>query len=102
MNGDEKSDSVVVPLRQMKKTGKTAAESVEERALAKGNTPQPLTDRTQRRESVSAGLEGVRKAARMHKQEKFTALLHHVDVDQLRKSYFALKRRAAPGVDGVT
>ena len=56
MNGDEKSDSVVVPLRQMNKTGKTAAESAEERTLAKGNTPQPLTDRTQRRETVSAGL----------------------------------------------
>jgi len=102
MNGDEKSDNVVVPLKQTNKTGETAAESVEERTLAKGNTPQPITDRTQGRESVSAGLEGVRKAARMHKQEKFTALLHHVTIDQLRKSYYALKRQAAPGVDGVT
>ena len=54
MNGDEKSDNVVVPLKQTNKTGETAAESVGERTLAKGNTPQPITDRTQGRESVSA------------------------------------------------
>jgi group II intron reverse transcriptase/maturase len=29
-------------------------------------------------------------------------LLHHVDVDALRDAFLALKRRAAPGVDGVT
>jgi group II intron reverse transcriptase/maturase len=51
---------------------------------------------------VSQGLAGVRKAARKHKQEKFTALLHHCTVDLLRASFYALKRRAAPGVDGVT
>jgi len=33
---------------------------------------------------------------------RFTALLHHVTVDLLRDSFFALKRQAAPGVDGVT
>jgi retron-type reverse transcriptase len=33
---------------------------------------------------------------------KFTALLHHVTIDMLRDAFLALKRRAAPGVDGVT
>jgi group II intron reverse transcriptase/maturase len=33
---------------------------------------------------------------------KFTSLLHHVTVDLLRSSFGSLKRRAAPGVDGVT
>jgi len=33
---------------------------------------------------------------------RFTALLHHITVDLLKESYFALKRRAAAGVDGVT
>jgi group II intron reverse transcriptase/maturase len=51
---------------------------------------------------MSQGLNGVRKAARERKQERFTALLHHVTVDLLRDSFFALKRQAAPGVDGVT
>ena len=36
------------------------------------------------------------------KKEKFTALLHHVTVDLLREAFLALKRRASPGVDGVT
>jgi len=33
---------------------------------------------------------------------RFTALLHHVDVELLRSSYYHLKRKAAAGVDGVT
>jgi group II intron reverse transcriptase/maturase len=33
---------------------------------------------------------------------KFTALLHHLTVDLLRESFYALKRKAAPGIDGVT
>jgi group II intron reverse transcriptase/maturase len=51
---------------------------------------------------VSPGLDRVRKAARQRKKEKFTALLHHVTIDLLRDAFLALKRRAAPGVDGVT
>lgn len=42
------------------------------------------------------------QTAKKRKQERFTALLHHVTVDLLRDSFYALKRRAAPGVDGVT
>lgn len=33
---------------------------------------------------------------------RFTALLHHVNVDLLRSSYYDLKRGAAAGVDEVT
>jgi group II intron reverse transcriptase/maturase len=51
---------------------------------------------------MSQGLNGVRQAAKERKQERFTALLHHVTIDLLRDSFFALKRKAAPGVDGVT
>jgi group II intron reverse transcriptase/maturase len=51
---------------------------------------------------VSPGLERVRQAARKRKKEKFTALLHHISVDLLRDAFLALKRRAAPGVDGIT
>lgn len=49
---------------------------------------------------MSQGLGGVRQRAREYKQERFTALLHHLTVDLLRESYYALKRNAAPGVDG--
>jgi group II intron reverse transcriptase/maturase len=44
----------------------------------------------------------VREAAKRDKELKFTALLHHVSIDLLRKSYDSLKRKAAPGVDGMT
>src|SRR5205807_4446898 len=44
----------------------------------------------------------VRQAARERRSERFTALLHHVTIDLLRESFYALKRQAAPGVDGVT
>lgn len=102
MNDIEKSDSVIVPLKRTNKGSNTPAESVEGRTLAKGNTRRTTTPRTQSRDSVSSGLAGVRKAARKHKQMQFTALLHHVTVDQLRDSYYSLKRQAAPGIDGMT
>ena len=57
---------------------------------------------TQSGERVSQGLHGVRERARKNKQERFTALLHHVTPALLRDSFYALKRKAAPGVDGVT
>jgi group II intron reverse transcriptase/maturase len=40
--------------------------------------------------------------ARKDKDARFTALLHHVDVDRLRAAYWAIRPKAAPGVDGVT
>jgi group II intron reverse transcriptase/maturase len=44
----------------------------------------------------------VRQAARKDKDARFTALLHHVDIDRLRSAYRAVRPQAAPGVDGVT
>src|SRR5208337_2545983 len=51
---------------------------------------------------MSQGLDGVRTAAKEGKQERFTALLHHMSVRLLRDSFYALQRKASPGVDGVT
>src|SRR6266576_2093207 len=51
---------------------------------------------------MSQRLDGVRTAARERKQERFTALLHHLNVGLLRDSFYALQRKASPGVDGVT
>jgi group II intron reverse transcriptase/maturase len=51
---------------------------------------------------VSSALQRVREVAGKDRQVRFTALLHHVTVDLLRDSFYALKRQAAPGVDGVT
>src|SRR5438034_4021152 len=47
-------------------------------------------------------IDGMRKLAKERKQERFTALLHHLNVDLLRDSFYALQRKASPGVDGVT
>ena len=78
------------------------AENEEGRPLIKENAGQPHTHPTQGGERVSQGLSGVRKAAKENKEMKFTALLHHLTVALLRESFYSLKRKAAPGVDGVT
>ena len=84
------------------KDEKSLAESEEGRPLIKENTHQASTLPTQSGTRVSQGLAGVRKAAKENKEMKFTALLHHVNVDLLKDAYSWLKRNAAPGVDGVT
>ena len=102
MHGLEKSDLAVVAMKPANNAGSPAAEWAEPRAGTKGNANPPRTRRTQSRDSVSQGLERVRQAARQRKRQAFTALLHHVTADALREAFLALKRRAAPGVDGVT
>ena len=102
MHGREKSDSAIIATKPTNKAGRPAAEPVERRAGTKGNADQQSTRRAQDRESVSQALERVRQAARQRKKERFTALFHHLSVDLLRLSFFALRRDAAPGVDGLT
>ena len=102
MHGDEKSDPAVVATKPANASGRPDGERVERRAGAKENASQDGTPRTPSRIGASHGLDRVRQAARLKKEERFTALLHHVDVDRLRDAYFALKREAAPGVDGMT
>ena len=101
MHGSGKSYSGVVPAKQPNKDGKPSAEVVEERPLVKENTEQSNQRRTQSRESGSNGLERVREVAKKERKARFTALLHHVTIDLLRDSYGSLKKKAAPGVDGV-
>jgi len=102
MHGREKSDSAIVAVKPTNKAVPTAAEPVEPRAGAKGNARQQSTHRTQGRERVAQALGRVRQAARQRKKERFTALLHHISIDCLRMAFFALKRDAASGVDGLT
>lgn len=98
----EKSDRAVVPMNQPNKGDVILAEVGEGRARSKENIGQSNTSPTQSGERVSQGLSGVRQTARERKQARFNALLHHLTVDLLRGSYYALQRQAAPGVDGVT
>jgi retron-type reverse transcriptase len=71
--------------------------------VAKGNTLERTTRRTLSRERAPSALERIRHAARREKKVRFTALLHHAyAIDRLRFAYYALKREAAPGIDGET
>ena len=101
-HGREKSDPAIVATKPTNKAGRPAAEPVEPRAGAEGNAGQQSTRRAQNRVSVSQALDRVRQAARRGKKERFTALLHHLSPDLLRAAFVALKRDAAPGVDGLT
>jgi RNA-directed DNA polymerase len=101
MNGPEKSDSGIVAVKPTNKAGQPAAEPVEPRPGTKGNADQQSMHRTQSRAGMSQALDRVRRAARQRKKERFTALFHHIDVDTLRMAFYALKRKAAPGVDGM-
>jgi group II intron reverse transcriptase/maturase len=102
MHDHEKSDPAIVAGKSANKVASATAESMEPRAGTKGNASQQSTLRAQDRDGVSQALERVRQAARQRKKEKFTSLLHHINVASLRMAFIALKRDAAPGVDGVT
>jgi RNA-directed DNA polymerase len=103
MHGAEESDFGVVPMKHSNKGKRSLpAESGEGRPETEENASQHHTASTQSETPVSQGLHGVRERARKNRQERFTALLHHLTVDLLRQSFYALQRRAAPGVDGVT
>jgi RNA-directed DNA polymerase len=101
-NVQEKSDCAVIPVSQPNNEGQPSAEAGEGRAQTQENIGQSRMRPTQSGKRMSQGLSGVRKAARERKQERFTALLHHLNVGLLRDSFYALKRQASPGVDGVT
>ena len=106
-HGRGKSDRGVVPKKLPNKAAgeaPAAAEVVEGRRRAKGNA---LAARMSRRSSrvydVGTALEGIRQTARCRRDAKFAGLLHHIyAVERLRAAYHALRRDAAPGVDGET
>ena len=102
MNGDEKSDLAIVAVKPANKPVRAGEEWVEPRAGAEGNAVGPHGVRAQNRATSSSGTDRVRKAAKERKAEKFTTLLHHIDVALLHQAYHWLKRDAAPGVDGMT
>ena len=79
-----------------------AAEAGEERGLPKGNAASKTRPGRRAGRGAPSALDRVRQIAQKDKEARFTALLHHVDVDRLRTAYFALRPKAAPGVDGVT
>jgi hypothetical protein len=102
VHAQEKSDCAIVPLNRSNKEAQASAEIGEGRAQTEENMAQSHMSPTQRGKRMSQGLRGVRQVATVRKQERFTALLHHITVGLVRDSFYALPRRAAPGVDGMT
>jgi len=99
MHGPEWSDSPIVPTKPANKAGRPAAEPVEGRGGTEGNAELQSTVRTQSRAAVSQAQVRIREAVNRNRGEQLTALLHHITVDVLRAAFFALKKRAAPGID---
>jgi hypothetical protein len=102
MSAREKSDLPVVAEKRANKAASAAAELVERRGGAKENAELQSTVRTQSREAVSQAQARIREAVARNRQDKLTALLHHLSVDVLRASFFGLKKSAVPGVDEMT
>ena len=102
MSATEKSDLPEVAWKGANKAASAAAESVERRGGAKENADLQSTVRTQSRDAVSRAQARIREAVIRNRQDKLTALLHHVNIDVLRASFFGLKKTAAPGVDEMT
>ena len=103
MNAGRESDGRVLPAKCPNKGGSfSPAEGMEGRRSTKENTGQRAASQMQSWGNAFAGLRRVREAAKRDKRVRFTALLHHVSVTLLRNSFHALKRGAAPGVDGLT
>jgi RNA-directed DNA polymerase len=102
MNGHGKSDGPVVPAKPPNNAAPAAAEAVEGRGPAKGNTTRQTRPGRSAGQGVPSELDRVRQLAQRDRDVRFTALLHHVSVDRLREAYRAIRPGAAPGVDGVT
>ena len=102
MDDREKSDGRVVPVKLSNNAQGGAAEAVEGRRSAKGNTAGETRPGPSAGRDALSELGRVRRVAATDREARFTALLHHVDVDRLRAAYRALEPKAAAGVDGVT
>lgn len=96
-----KSDEVIVVTKRTNKISTSMAESVERRASAERNPGSRAAAGTQRPAETDAGLLRVREAAKGNRSLRFDNLLHHITVPLLVQAYQALRKDAAPGVDGV-
>src|SRR6267154_3672133 len=102
MSAREKADLPEGAEKRANKAASAVAELVERRGGAKENAELQSTVRTQSREAVSQAQARIREAVTKNRQDKLTALLHHINIDVLRASFFGLKKTAAPGVDEMT
>lgn len=102
MDGAKKSDVAIVAEKPVNKGVEASAEPVERRARTKGNPRSQSTGRAQNRGTVTQATERIRQFVERKPKERLTTLLHHITPEALQGAYHALKREAAPGVDGTT
>ena len=98
----EESDGVIVPKKLANSGKQRPKEPMEGRTPTKRNPQENATNRVQDRGFVSNGLERVRQRAEAEKSEAFVNLFHLLKVPLLREAFYALKRKASPGLDGVS
>ena len=101
-NVGRESDDRVVPTKCPNKDGMPSAEGAEGRCSAKENPAQTTASQTLSWGNALSGLHRVREAAKKDKRLQFTALIHHVTVLLLQDNFYAVRREAAPGLDGMT
>lgn len=83
-------------------TRSKATRHEEGRPRPEGTPGQEAKVRTQSRAALPPNLSRVNEAARRSQRTRFTALLHHIDLSALFRSFSRQKRKAGAGVDGVT
>ena len=69
--------------------------------MTKRNVCYGTRDQTQSWNITMSGLARVREKAQQTKGMNFTSLLHHITPELLKDSYWSLKPKAAPGIDGL-
>ena len=79
-----------------------SVEVAEGRPEWEGNSVEPITVGTQNPVAVLSGIDRIRAVARRNKKERFTSLMHHMTVEMLLDSYWAMNPKASAGVDAVT
>ena len=103
MHGDEKSDLAIVAEKPANDSGRPDAERVEPRAGAEGNAGQQRMRRAQDRASVTQALDRMRKAAKESGRRNGSPRFSTMSTSpMLRTAFYALRRDAAPGADGLT
>ena len=102
MYGMKKSDVGIVAMKTANKGDDAPAEQRERRPAREGKSGDSNMHRAQKWASVSQGIERLREFVKRNPEKRLTTLLHHVNVASLEAAFYVLKRRAAPGVDGVT
>jgi len=97
-----KSDGDIVPKKSANKGRQCPAEQMEGRSPAKRNSQKDSIDCVQEQSKMSEGLMRVRQRAESDKQSEFVNLFHFLKVPLLRRAFYALKRKASAGLDGVS